>query len=151
MGEGLPPLHMETNAAGDAVVIVDGQEVRDVSGLIDLAPNIVEPRYARAYARLVNHLVHGYDYNVIMDPADFASAYQKRYDAEDPNEVVPAGQVRLRNYGLPDFSVIEAPKIEDNKLIFYAENAFLGVPYRVEAGTSVSAIGAPDYTPVPTQ
>lgn len=150
MAEGLPPLNMNVNDAGTAVVIVDGQEVQDISGLIDLAPNIVDPKYARAYARLVNHLANGYEFNVIMDPDAFEASYRERYDAEDPDEKTVAGQVRLRNYGLPDFSVIEAPKISDNTLVFYAENAFLGVPYRVEAGTAVTSIGKPEYTLVPT-
>ncbi|MEM1428269.1 MAG: hypothetical protein AAGG09_02315 [Pseudomonadota bacterium] len=150
MADGLPPLNMDVNASGAAVVIVDGQEVQDVSGLLDLAPNIVEPKYARAYARLVNHLTHGYEYNVIMDPAAFETRYRAKYEAEDPDAKPRAGQIRLRNYALPNFSAIQPPAIEGSKLIFYAENAYLGVPYRVEAGTAVSTIGKPEYSLVPS-
>lgn len=150
MADGLPPLHMDINSSGAAVVVVDGQEIQDISGLVDLAPNIVDPKFARAYARLVNHLAYAYEYNVIMDPETFEASYREKYESEDPDEKVMAGQVRLRNYGLPDFSAIQPPMIDGNKLIFFAESAYLGVPYRVEAGTAVSTIGQPKYTLVTT-
>ena len=149
MDDGLPPLNIDVNAAGTPVVIVDGQEVQDVSGLIDLAPKVVEPKYARAYARLVNHLSHGYQFEVIMDPDAFRADYLARYEAEDPDATVVAGQARLRNYGLPDFSQISPPAFEGNRLIFYAQNAYLGVPYRVEVGTSVTTMGKAQYELVP--
>ncbi|MEP5730391.1 MAG: hypothetical protein ABJL67_13605 [Sulfitobacter sp.] len=150
MADGLPPLNIDVNAAGTPVVIVDGQEVHDVSSLVDLAPNVVEPKYARAYARLVNHLSHGYKYNVIMDPEAFEADYRIRFDAEDPDEKTVAGQVRLRNYGLPDFNAISPPSFEGKTLIFFAENAYLGVPYRVEVQTAVTSMGKPTYALIGT-
>ena len=150
MADGLPPLSMDVTTDGTAVVIVDGQQVQDVSGLLDLAPNIVDPKYARAYSRLVNHLSAGYEYDVIMDPVAFEARYRARYEAEDPDAQAVAGQVRLRNFAMPDFSAIHPPAIEGGKLVYFAENAYLGVPYRVEAGTSISTIGKPIYTLVPS-
>ena len=54
--------------------------------------------------------------------------------------------VRLRDYGVPDFARIEAPKFTDGKLTFYAVDTFLGLPYKVETANLETA---PSYAPLP--
>ena len=97
-----------------------------------------------AYAQVVNHLAQGARYDVIVDPEEFRTDYMAAYEAEDPNEPPAPGLIRLHNYGLPDFASIQPPHRDGAKLVFFAENITLGIPYRAEADAS----GGVSYEPV---
>jgi len=146
MADGLPMMEMEFGTNGAPVVIVEEAEAGDIGQLIELAPAITNPRWVYAFAQMVNHLAQGVDYELIVKPEDFKARYLEAYAAEDPNEEVGPGTVRLRSYGLPDFDTIHPPRMEGELLVFFAENLFLGLPYRV----TMAPGGEPDYEPVGT-
>jgi hypothetical protein len=151
MAEALPPIEFDENAAGVPIVIVGEVQVQELSKLLDTAPALLDPNYVAVYAQLVNHLAKGYSYNVIMDPDAFRTAYMEKRNAEDPDAPVNPAVPRLRNFGIPDFDSITTPAIDGDKLVFFAEDLFLGIPYRAEAPATHSAIGEPVYLPVEMQ
>lgn len=142
MSDGLPQITMGFSG-GAPVVTVDQATVRDAAELVRLAPGLADPKWVRAYARTVNHLAQGDNFEPIMDPAAFQARYMARHDAEDPAEPPAPGKIRLHNYGLPDFSAIAAPAYEEGTLVFFAEHLTLGLPYRV----TVAPGSAPSYKP----
>ncbi len=148
MADSLPPIEFDETMNGAPVVIVGEVQVQNVSKLLDAAPALLDPQYVAVYAQLVNHLSKGYTYTVIMDPDEFRAAYVAKRDAEDPNADIDPAIPRLRNYGLPKFGSITPPAIDGDKLVFFAEDLFLGIPYRAEAPATQSAIGEPVYMPV---
>lgn len=144
MADGLPPMEMDFGANGAPVVIVEQAEVGDVAGLLAAAPALMEPKWVFALAQMANHLAQGEDYELIIDPAEFKAAYMAAYDAEDPDEQVAPGAVRLHNFGIPDFAAIHPPKMDGNTLVFFAENIFMGIPYRA----TMQPGAQPNYEPV---
>ena len=144
MADGLPPIEFDTAAYGAPVVIVEETEARDLDGVLRLAPALASPDWLIAYAQVVNHLAQGARYDVIVDPEEFRTDYMAAYEAEDPNEPPAPGLIRLHNYGLPDFASIQPPHRDGAKLVFFAENITLGIPYRAEADAS----GGVSYEPV---
>ena len=144
MGEGLPPISMEISGSGAPYVIVDEQEANDVDTLLRLAPNLTDPYWLKARAQLTNHIASGFEYEVILNPDAFEDAYMAQYNSEDPDEDVPPGTIRLIDYGVPDFEEITTPKLDGETLVFYAREATLGVPYRVE----VKGDGKATYSPM---
>lgn len=144
MADGLPPISFELAGSGAPYVIVGDQEANDLEQLLLLAPNLADPHWLRARAQLINHLASGFEYEVILDPPGFEAAYMAQYNSEDPEEEVGPGEVRLIHYGVPDFTAIQPPAMEGDTLVFYAREAYLGVPYRVEADRT----GAAQYSPM---
>ncbi|MFQ5622303.1 MAG: hypothetical protein ACE5FS_02805 [Paracoccaceae bacterium] len=148
MADALPPINLDLNGAGDPVVIVGEAEVSDRKVLLDLAPSLLDEQFVRAYAQILNHLARGYQYSVILDPEAFKASYLAKLAAEDHEQEPEAGEVRLSNYGKPDFDAIKPPEMDGDTLVFYAEDSYLGIPYRVEAPASKSALSEPVYTPM---
>jgi len=144
MAEGLPPIEMDFAAHGAPVVIVAEQEVSSTVDVLRIVPALSDPKWVRAYAGVVNHLAQGDDFKVIMDPSAFETNYRETYNAEDPQEQVPPGVVRLRNFGIPDFSSMHPPVMTGDTLVYFAENLFMGIPYRA----TMEKGGNPAYTPV---
>lgn len=144
MADGLPPMEMDFGDNGAPVVIVEQAQVGDMAGLIEAAPALMEPKWVFALAQMANHLAQGDDYELIVDPEAFKAGYMEAYEAEDPEEQVGPGAIRLHNFGIPDFAAIHPPKMDGNTLVFFAENVFMGIPYRAE----MKAGGQPIYAPV---
>lgn len=144
MADALPPIGLDYRA-GAPHVIVGEQSAGDYDALLTLAPALSDPHWIRVRAQAVNHLAHGYDYDVILDPGAFKEAYLEEYDAEDPEAHPLPGQRNLRGFGVPQFDAIEAPKLEGDTLVFFATETYLGIPYRVVAKPGE----APVYMPVP--
>lgn len=144
MADGLPPIQFNLSDAGAPVVIVEKVEVSDRIEALRRAPALSDPKFARAYAQVVNHLAKGYKYEVIMDPAAFKADYMAKYDAEDPDVVAAPGVMRLRNFALPDFDSITPPAMEDGTLVFFSRNAYRGTAFHV----TVPEDGPPVYRPV---
>ena len=144
MADGLPPIQFNVTDSGTPIVIVEQVEVTDRLEALRRAPALADPKFARAYARVVNHLVKGYKFEVIMDPAAFKADYLAKYEAEDPDEVVVQGVMRLRNFVLPDLDTIKPPEMKDGELVFYARSTFRGTPFRVTTPLE----GSPVYLPV---
>ena len=148
MSDTLPSVDLGLTAAGDPVVLVgeSGAEAHDMAALLRLAPGVALPGHARDAAVLVNHLAQGNDFRVITDPSAFEQAYKARLASEDPAAPFREGVRRLRDFGVPDFGTIAAPRFEGATLVFFAEDVATGLPYRV---TVPELSAAPDYAPLP--
>ncbi|WP_323006100.1 hypothetical protein [Pseudorhodobacter sp.] len=144
MADGLPPMEMDFGANGAPIVIVEQAEVGDVAGLLTAAPALMEPKWVFALAQMSNHLAQGESYELIVDVAAFKADYMAAYEAEDPDEDVAPGAIRLHNFGIPDFDAMQPPRMEGNTLVFFAENIFMGIPYRAVMQPG----GQPVYEPV---
>lgn len=145
MADGLPPISLEVASGGAPYVIVGEAQATSYDALVNLAPALLDPNWIRVRAQLLNHISNGYEYEVIIDPAEFKEKYLAEFDAEDAEAAVIAGQRRLRAFGKPDFDLIEPPKMDGETLTFYAVESYLGIPYRVVqsgAGPELS------YTPM---
>jgi hypothetical protein len=147
MPDEIPPLSLGLGDNNESLVLLGATDrAADMATLLRLAPGLASETRALDLARAVNHFAHGSDYRVIENPAEFANAYRAQIEREDPAAEWQEGVIRLRDYGVPDFNQIEVPKFAGGKLTFYAVDAFLGVPYKVET-TNLDA--APTYTPMP--
>jgi hypothetical protein len=147
MPDEIPPLSLGLGDQNENLVLLeDTGQAADMAALLRLAPGLASAARALDLARAVNHFAQGTDFRLIENPAEFASAYRAQIEREDPAAEWQEGVVRLRDYGVPDFNQIESPKLAGGKLTFYAADAFLGVPYKVEAANLESA---PNYTPMP--
>lgn len=132
---------------GKPVVLVGdlGDQAGSMEELLRL-PGMATPARAAELALAANHFAHGSEYRVITDPKAFEEAYRARLAREDANAAWQEGVVRLRDFGVPDFGAIHAPRLEGARLVFFAADTYLGVPYRVEAP---SLLQAPEYAPLP--
>jgi hypothetical protein len=147
MPDEIPSLSLGLGDNNEPIVLVGATgRAADMAALLRLVPGLASEGRALDLARAVNHFAHGDDYRVIANPAEFANAYRAQIEREDPAAEWQEGVIRLRDYGLPDFNQIEVPKFAGGKLTFYAVDAFLGVPYKVEAANLEAA---PTYTPMP--
>ncbi len=110
---------------------------------------LFEPAEAVNLAKVVNHFAEGMRYEVIEDPAAFAAEYRARRAAEDPDAPVDIHGRQLTKFAMPDLDRIEAPRLEDGRLVFYAVDATLGLPYRAEARVSPEGVERIGYEPLP--
>ena len=132
MAEALPPISFVTDDDGAYVVNVDGTDVKSTGALLSRLPALRDPVYSAFLAEAVNHLVAGYDNELIRDPAAFKESYMKRFEAENPDAQFEQGTQQLHNYDLPDFDKITTPREEAGALVFFSEDVFLGTPYRIQ-------------------
>jgi len=138
MAEALPPISFVTDDDGAYVVNVDGTDVKSTSGLLSRLPGLKDPVYTAFLAEAVNHLVAGYDTELIVDPAAYKASYMKRYEAENPEAQFEQGTQQLRNYDLPDFDKMAPPSQEGGTLVFYSEDIILGTPYCIKMPMNIS-------------
>lgn len=148
MADDLPPFSFARNDDGDAVVRVDGVDYASREALLAAAPYLRDAAHLGLYARAVNHLARGYKYKVIEDPESFRADYEAELAEElasrDPDAEPVGGVTQLIDFGKPELSLIHAPQIEGDTLVFFARSKTLGIPYRVEAPAS----GEPSYQPM---
>jgi hypothetical protein len=146
MPASLPPLSLQLSDTGTPVVRVEGEPIDSIAELLRRVPVLAEPNWVKALARFVNHLSHGYDYEMIMDPAAFEVAYRAAYEAEPEVATdAPIVPVRLRDLGLPDFTCIRPPTMVGDTLVFFVRSGFYGIPYQVAYERDGNTV----YTPVP--
>ena len=138
MVEALPPMSFVTDADGSYVVKVDGTDIKSPAALLSRLPALKDPAYTAFLAEAINHLVAGYNNELIRDPAAFKAAYMKKYEAENPEAQFEQGTQQLRNYDLPDFDQITTPEQSGGQLVFFSEDVFLGTPYRFELPLNLS-------------
>lgn len=131
MADGMPPIDFDFAADGAPVVIVAEAPAKSLDEALRLAPALGTPQWTAAYAQVANHLAHGDRFSVILDPEAFRTAYLAQRAAEDPAEVPRPGVIRLTNYGIPAFDQIARPAMDGDRLVFFAVNTSLGIPYKV--------------------
>lgn len=147
MPDEIPPLSLGLGDKDERLVFLGpGNQATDMASLLRLAPGLASEAHALDLAQAVNHFAHETDYSVIEDPKAFADAYLAQIEREDPAAEWREGVIRLRDYGVPDFTQIEPPKFANGKLTFYAVDVFLGLPYKVEAANLEAA---PSYSALP--
>ncbi len=145
----LPPITFVLTKQGSPALMVAEAEAATLAEVLQRAPGITDPHWTRLYARVVNHLAYGYDYEMIMDPAAFEAEFRAAWEAE-PETVAddaPVTPPRLRDLGMPEFSQIQPPAVVDGELVFYVRSNHYGIPYRVGRRPGAE----PTYTPVPMQ
>ena len=130
------------------VQVGDDDEATDMAGLLTLVPSLASPKQATELARAANHFARNRRFRVIDDPKAYEAAYLELLSREDPTAPFEASRPRLCDFGVPDFNEISAPSFTGGTLVFFAEDAFLGVPYKVEME---GPLAAPAYTPLPLE
>ncbi|MFD3191024.1 hypothetical protein ACFMPD_12220 [Sedimentitalea sp. HM32M-2] len=115
--------------------------------LLQAEPGLLDPGAASELALQVTHFARDGDYSLIADPGAFETQYRERLNSEDPDQPWQQNVMRLRDFGVPDFSAIQAPAHQDGNLVFFAADALTGLPYRVTAG--LGDLTAPAYAPLP--
>src|SRR5437764_110992 len=115
------------------VVEVGAERVATLPDLIRAAPTLKRPDQLPLYCGALNHLQYGSEYRLILDPDAFRAQYEKRFQAEDPKAPFQEGMPRLRDFGHCDMEEIALPRLEEGVVIFYVEDDYLGIPYRVQA------------------
>lgn len=147
VADDLPEIALGLDGAARPVVLLgEAEEADDMAGLLRLAPALAGPAHALALARAANHFAAAAEYRVIENPAAFEAAYRARLAGEDPAAPFVAGVIRLRDFGVPDFTAITPPAFADGVLRFFAEHRFIGLPYRAETADLASP---PVYAPMP--
>lgn len=148
MADDMPTIGLGLTAEAKPVVVLENREETpaDMATLLRVTPELASAAHATDLARAANHLAHGGDYRVITDPSAYEKTYRARLAKEDPDAPFRDGAVRLRDFGVPDFNEIIAPRYDGGRLAFCAADTFLGVPYRVELD---SLTAAPEYRPLP--
>jgi len=150
MTQQLPELvHVKSRETGRPVVYAGGKQYADLAALLKAHPSLATPSAAAEFAEAANHFAQGQSFSVIRDPAAYEAGYRARIDAEDPSKPWVQGEYRLRNYGQPDFSAIEAPKITDGKVVFFVTDGLVGVPYRIESALDGTPLVDASYVPMP--
>ena len=137
-------LEFDDEGDGTPIIVINGETVKDIHRIIEIEPRYGNPQWVSGYSQLVNHLSEGYDHELILDAQEFKKKYMEKYNSEDPNEEVGPGVIRLRNFGIPDFSLIAPPEYQGDTLVFFTENVFMGIPYKV----TMKKAEAPQYEPV---
>ncbi|QYK40171.1 MAG: hypothetical protein KF887_12035 [Paracoccaceae bacterium] len=147
MADGLPPIAFYLNDSGAPVIMVAREPVDNLPEVLARVPDLADPHWIKVYARVVNHLTYGYDYEMIMDPAAFEAEYRAAWAAEPETvpEDTPVAPVRLRDMGMPEFGMIRPPEKVDGNLVFYVRSGFYRIPYQVV----VTPDGQATYVPVP--
>ncbi len=108
-------------------------QAHNMTELLRMAPHLAD--HPLPLAQAANHFAHGGDFRVIADPAAFKRDYEAQLAREDPAAPWQEGVIRLRDHGVPDFGKIQPPHVHGGQLEFYAVDAFLGVPYKVECAS----------------
>ena len=131
-----------TIAHGDATITSYAELVRAI-------PELKNRDQLLDLCRALNHLWRGNAYRLIADPEAYRRRYDERIAAEDPDAAWQEGVVRLRDFGICDVSQIAPPGVVGDQLIFYVEDDYLGIPYRVTASAPDQPTDDPSYEPVP--
>lgn len=141
----IPQITLGISDDNKPVVFIDSEQATSMADLLSLAPEL-DKAEALLLAQIANHFAYDVQYIVIEDPKIFADKYMAQVKKEDSNVGWREGVIRLIDFGIPDFNEIKTPEYSDNKLVFYAVDAFLGVPYKVEVSDLKAA---PTYNPLP--
>ena len=129
------------------VVQVNDVDANSIAEVLDAAPALKTDAGAAEVARAVTHFAQGYEFDVILNPARFAERFRTKFAAEPEGPFVE-GRPRLTDFGMPDLEQIAVPHLEGEMLVFYAEDGFRGIPYKVEVKFGAAATND-DFKPVP--
>ncbi len=149
MPDDLPMMVYSLGDDGQPVVMVAGEgEIAEQSALLARFPHLFDDGSATTLAKIVNHFAREFRYDVIEDPAAFERDYRATLAAEDPTAPYEDNKPRLSNFGVPEFAKIAPPRLAGGRLVFFAVDRTLGVPYRAEAPVTGTEIATPSYAPM---
>jgi hypothetical protein len=135
--------------SGQRVVAVGETQTETLADLVAAAPDLKKPENLGRYCDAVNYLARGDEYLPIYEPDAFRAHYERRFQSEDPKAPFEESAPRLRNFGHCDMAEIALPRVEAGSVIFYVEDDFLGIPYRVAAPGPDYPEGEITYDPLP--
>lgn len=146
MTDDVPQILLGLGDASEYIVMIGEEEaeVNTLAKLLTFAPALKEPEGAAEAARAINYLSQGAAFRVIEDPATFEAQYRATLASEDTSAPWAEGVIRLSDYGVPDFTTIAAPQTSAARLVFYAVDDLLGLPYRVELDLSAADLKVTD-------
>jgi hypothetical protein len=143
------PVELTWSADNQPTIQCGDKQVATFGELLKAAPHLKKKEQLNQLCQALNHLWRGNEYALIDDPDAYRDRYQQRLAAEDPHATWRPDAVRLRDFGVCDLSELAAPRVKGKQLIFYVEDDYLGVPYRVTAPTPTQPKGDPTYEPLP--
>src|SRR5262245_3431724 len=94
---------------GAPIVAVGESRYSNLATLVQEVPDLKAPEQIVSYCAAVNHLNHGHEYRLILDPADYRARYEARLNAEPAFEPMQGDAVRLRRFGMCDTSSLQPP------------------------------------------
>lgn len=143
MSDNVDVMQFSVTPQGEIVVVVGENEVSSAADLLTMAPDASPANWAE----ILNELAHSGDFELILDPAGFREQYEATLAQEDPEQGWSQDAMRLRDFGVPDFSQITPPQIAGSTLVYYARDIHTGLPYRAEVSLA-GGDGTPTYTPM---
>ena len=131
------------------VVSVGVAQAESLAELVAVVPDLRKSEHLGQYCDAVNFLARGNQYRLIHHPDEYRAWYEQQFQAEDPHAPFQEGVSRLRDFGRCEMEEIQPPRVEGGLVIFYAEDDFLGIPYRVTAPAPDQPEGEITYEPLP--
>lgn len=130
--------------------VIQFQEKRftDLSALSEASPALMQVQNLSLYCRIANFLCNGISFMFIED----IQAYQKGYGQRRSYEKrrTEGLESSAADFGPFEVSGMHTPRIEGGNLVFYVEDAYYGIPYRVTSPFPVSKErGNPTYSLLP--
>ena len=149
------PLVLNQRMEDDVPVVFYGEtRAEDLQELVQQVPELLQPEHLLEYSEALLFLNRPYRYQLITDPDAYRARYEERYLAESAEENYTDGVVRLSDFGLFDTQEISLPAADDERVVFYVEEAASGAPWRI-VGPSPQAASrggtAIDLQPLPLQ
>ncbi len=148
------PEEIQFNFSADndkPVLEIEGTRFATLPALMLAVPELKQPEHLSRYCAALNHLAYGLEYRVITDSDAYRARYEAKYQAEDPEAPFEEGITRLHDFGYCDTSEIQAPRLDGGSVVFYVEDDFLSIPYRVTGPGPGEAEGDVQYEPLPMQ
>lgn len=148
MTDGIPQIEFGLGDNLERIVILDDSDsVDSVAGLISAVPGLMSADCAMELADAINHLAVGDGFELIRDPQAYQTAYEARLASEDPSQPWQEGVIRLTDFGRPDYDQIKVPFWNGTAVVYFAQDNFSGLPYRVEAVLAPAPrnLGEDDY------
>ena len=114
---------------GGRYILYDGKKFEDLSSLFAAVPELKSGTLNDTAARIINFVIQGNAFEVVVDIAKFKEEYKARVARE--KDVRDIETFRTRSYGVYDVSRMASPAWEGNVMHFFAVSTATGVPYEV--------------------
>ena len=148
MSDPLPEMFYVRSREAGQIVGVGETLCTDMGQVLAAVPQLTEEENLPHFARAVSHFAQGKSFELIEDPAAFETAYNEKLASEDDGVGWTQGVHRLRDFGVPDFSEITAPKADGDALTFFMRDTLTGLPYRVSATLDGAPLDDDSYQPL---
>ncbi len=144
MSDYVDVMQFSVTPQGEIVVMVGEAQASSAADLLAMAPNASPANWAE----ILNELATSGEFELILDPDAFQAQYEATMAEEDPEKGWSQDAMRLRDFGIPDFSSVSPPQRNGSTLVYFARDIFNGLPYRAEVNLA-EGDGVPVYDPLP--